>query len=369
MDRPQLKYIEEAIRLAEKGRFSVSPNPMVGCVIVNKGSVVGRGSHLKAGMPHAEIIALKEAKERAGGSDVYVTLEPCCHHGRTGPCTEALQKARVKRVIYARKDPNPKVAGRGAAVLKKNGIEVVSEFGKELASHLNIGFEKRMRIGMPKIRVKVAMSLDGNSALSSGESKWITSEEARLDVQRLRAEACGVLTGIGTVLSDNPMLNVRDPSLETLGRQPHRIILDTDLRLLGDEKLFNENGQSYIFTASTNLDKRKEIEIMGAKVINCDILGSGLNLEMVLEKLANLQINELLIEAGSQLTGSFLRQGLWDELIVFLAPKIIGSNGRKALNIPSPNILADVLQLDLREESVVGRDVKLVFGKKEEGIN
>ncbi len=369
MEEPELKYMEEAIKLAEKGRFSVSPNPMVGCVIVKEGSVVGRGSHLKAGMPHAEIIALNEAKEKAGNSDVYVTLEPCCYHGRTGPCTEALQKARVKRVIYARKDPNPKVAGRGAAVLKTNGIEVVSEFGKELARHLNIGFEKRMRIGMPKIRIKVAMSLDGNSALSSGESKWITSEQARLDVQRLRAESCGVLTGVGTILSDNPMLNVRDSSLKTLGRQPHRIILDTGLRLTGDEKVFNDNGQSYIFTASTNLEKRKEMDIKGAKVIDCDVLEGGLNLEMILKKLADLEINELLIEAGSQLTSSFLRQGFWDELVVFLAPKIMGFNGRKAINIPSPNILADALQLDLLEKSVVGGDVKLVFGKREEGIH
>jgi len=369
MDKPELKYMEEAIELAENGRFSVSPNPMVGCVIVKEGSVVGRGSHLKAGFPHAEILALREAKDRAENSDVYVTLEPCCHYGRTGPCTEALKKARVKRVIYARKDPNPKVAGRGAAVLQENGIEVVSEFGKELARHLNIGFEKRMRTGMPKIRVKVAMSLDGNSALPSGESKWITSEESRLDVQRLRAEASGVLTGIGTILSDNPMLNVRDSKLETLGRQPHRIILDTSLRLTGDEKVFNENGQSYIFTASTNLEKRKEMEIVGAKVIDCEILDSGLNLRMVLKKLADLEMNDLLIEAGSQLTGSFLRQGFWDELVVFLAPKIMGFNGRKAFDIPSPNFLADCLQLELLEERVVGGDVKLVFAKKEEGIN
>ncbi len=361
MDERGLIFMREAAQLAVKGRYSTSPNPAVGCVVVKGDSIVGRGYHKKAGSPHAEVLALSEAGDDAAGSEVYITLEPCNHQGRTGPCTTALINAGVKKVIYAVQDPNPGVAGSGGLVLKEHGINVTVGLGEELVQHLNNGFLKRMMIGKPKVRIKVGMSLDGNSAMQSGESKWITGAEARQDVQNLRAESCGILTGIGTVLEDDPSLNVRDNSLPTLGRQPHRIVLDPGLRMPPNAKMLDMEGQTFVFTASPHAGKWNEIEKKGGVIVLLDQTDNVFDLEKVFSKLADLEVNELLIEAGARLTSSILETGLWDELIIYLAPKVLGRSGKKALGISSPKLLSDVLQLRLRDEKLIGDDLRLVF--------
>lgn len=355
--------MKEAIQLAEKGRYSVSPNPAVGCVIVKDNSVVGRGYHEKIGSPHAEIVALSDAGQHASGSEVYVTLEPCNHHGRTGPCTSALVAAGVKRVICAVKDPNPKVKGGGASVLREQGIEVSVGPGAAMVGELNSGFLKRMSVGKPRVRVKVAMSLDGNSAMGGGESKWITGAQARGDVQKLRAESCAILTGVGTVIEDDPLLNVRENRYMMLGRQPHRVILDTHLRIPRSAKVFDLEGETFVFTTSTDKNILKEVEKKGANVVVLERSEGRLDLNRVLSRLAELEINELLVEAGSRLTRTFLESGLWDELIVYLAPKILGRTGRRALDVDSPNLLRDVMRLRLKDDRLVGSDIRLVFEK------
>ena len=363
MDEQGLIFMREAVRLAEKGRYSTSPNPAVGCVVVKGNSIVGRGYHEKAGSPHAEVVALSEAGDDAAGSDVYITLEPCNHQGRTGPCTTALINADVRSVIYAIRDPNPGVVGGGSSVLKEHGIDVTIGLGEELVRDLNQGFLKRMSVGRPKVRIKVGMSLDGNSAMQGGESKWITGPESRRDVQKLRAESCGILTGIGTVIEDDPSLNVRENRLLMLGRQPHRIVLDPSLRMPDTAKMLDLAGQTLIFTASTDTEKRNEIEKKGGMITVLGLTDNAFDLEEILSILADFEVNELLVEAGGQLTSSILESSLWDELIIYLAPKVLGRSGKRALDISSPQLLSDVLQLRLLDEEIFGDDLKLVFEK------
>ena len=309
--------MQQAIALAWQGRFSTSPNPRVGCVIAQGGQIVGQGFHLKAGEPHAEVHALRQAGNAAQGATAYVTLEPCAHHGRTPPCAEALIRAGVRRVVAAMQDPNPLVAGKGLAMLEAAGIQVACGLMEREARQLNRGFLSRIERGRPFVKLKTAASLDGKTALANGQSQWITGEAARHDVQIQRAESCAVLTGIGTALADNPRLTVRDfPTL----RPPLRVLLDSRLRLPAGSHLLDGSAPTLIYTLSDRPAPDGAAEICG---LEADAQGR-LSLNAVLADLAARGISELMLEAGATLGSAFLAQDLVDEIICYQAPKLLG---------------------------------------------
>ena len=325
--------MRRALTLAAEGRFSTSPNPRVGCIIAHSGQIVGQGFHLKAGSPHAEVHALRQAGENARGATAYVTLEPCSHYGRTPPCAEALIQAGVSRVVAAIADPNPQVAGKGLAMLSAAGIRTESGLFETEARELNRGFLSRIERGRPFVRLKCAASLDGKTALSDGLSQWITGEAARHDVQILRAESCAVLTGIGTVLADDPQLNVR--AFPTL-RQPLRIVLDSRLRLPPTAKLL-ANPESPVLLLTAVPPEKYPAAL--AAVPHLDILtvpaaDGRISLPAVLTLLAERGIGELLVEAGATLCGAFLQAGLADEIVLYQAGKILGGNARSLFDLP-----------------------------------
>lgn len=328
----------QALRLAERGLYRTQPNPRVGCVIVNQGVVVGQGYHQRAGGPHAEIHALMEAGDRAAGADVYVTLEPCAHTGRTPPCVDALIEAGVARVVAAMQDPDTRVAGQGLARLTQAGIATQVGLLEAQARALNIGFLTRCEQGRPWVRIKLAMSLDGRTAMASGESQWISGAAAREDVQRLRAGSCAIMTGIGTVLQDNPSLNLR-ATAQQLGVegeliQPHRVVLDPRLQTPTNARLLSLPGRAIIFTASEDASRRAALTDAGAEVHIVETAAAGLNLHSVMAELAALQVNELQIEAGAILCGSLMRDQLVDELIIYMAPHLMGSEARALMHLP-----------------------------------
>jgi len=357
-----LGFMREAIALAAEGRYSTTPNPAVGCVIVRDGRVVGRGFHARAGAPHAEAAALAAAADAdLRGATAYVSLEPCNHHGRTGPCAEALIAAGIARVVYAEDDPNPRVDGGGAARLRAAGVDVLGGVGAAEAATLNRGFFKRMRTGLPRVRVKLAMSLDGAVALASGESQWITGPEARAEVQRLRAESCAVLTGIGTVLADDPSLNVRDPRFDLRGRQPLRVVLDSALRMPPSARLLAIDGATLVFTASCDAAARARLEQAGAEVVGIAAGAGGLDLAAVLRELGRRGINEALVEAGPLLAGRVIDARACDELVVHVAPKLLGREAQRAFALASPLSLAAALEFDLVTVERLGADVALTL--------
>jgi diaminohydroxyphosphoribosylaminopyrimidine deaminase/5-amino-6-(5-phosphoribosylamino)uracil reductase len=324
-------------------------------VIARDGLVVGEGWHEKAGEPHAEIHALHAAGEAARGATVYLTLEPCAHHGRTPPCCEALVKAGPSRVVVAASDPNPRVNGQGLAALKAAGIATELGLFREQSESQNPGFFKRMRSGLPWVRLKVAASLDGRTAMASGESKWISGELAREDVQRWRARSSAVLTGIGTVLDDDPSLNQRLPGVQ---RQPMRVVLDTDLRLPASARILAQPGRVMVFTASDrNSDALRDA---GASVHRVDSQAGGVALEPVLRELAAQEVNEVLVEAGSRLSGSFLACRLVDELIVYLAPSVLGHEARGMFTLPGITSLSERVQLRFCQVTQLGEDVRVL---------
>ncbi len=357
----------QALALAERGLTTTSPNPRVGCVLVRDGAIVGEGFHARAGGPHAEVHALRQAGDRADGATAYVTLEPCSHVGRTPACAPQLVEAGVARVVTAMSDPNPQVAGRGHAILREAGIEVVEAIAPAAARALNPGFVSRMERGRPWVTVKVAQSLDGRSALASGESQWITGEAARRDVQFRRARQCAVLSGIDTVLTDSARLNVR-LSAEELGiedevRQPVRVVLDSGLRLPPFAAIFDASGPVWIYTRDTTdgvhhdaLVKREAtlIEAPAAPRL-------GLDLEFILADLARRDINEVLVEAGAKLAGAFVAAGLCDELVVYQAPVLLGHQARPALALPEPLALADAMRWTLVDETRLADDLRLTL--------
>ena len=352
------QYMSRAMQLARLGFYSCQPNPRVGCVIVKNDSIVGEGCHLQAGKDHAEVAALKQAGDKATGAVCYVTLEPCVHTGRTPPCTEALIKSGVTKVVAAMVDPDPRVAGEGFEKLNESGIETVSGLMKEQAMDLNRGYCKRMQRGVPWVRCKIAMSMDGKTALSSGQSKWITGKKARQDVQRLRAGSCAVITGIGTILADDPALNVRN--VNTLGRQPVRVIIDRQLRTPVDAKVFNGEGKVRIYT---NIDDKDYISSVNSQSVQLTCLeaGSGF-LESVIKSLADDEhVNDVLIEAGPGLSGAFMDSGLIDELIIYQAPVFLGDKARDALSIREILNLDDRIKLGLQEIRHMGDDVRYSF--------
>ncbi|MDE2136883.1 MAG: bifunctional diaminohydroxyphosphoribosylaminopyrimidine deaminase/5-amino-6-(5-phosphoribosylamino)uracil reductase RibD [Gammaproteobacteria bacterium] len=356
--------MRHALSLAARGLETTDPNPRVGCVIVQGERVVGEGWHERAGEAHAEIAALRAAGGRAAGATVYVTLEPCSHHGRTPPCVDALIEAHVGRVVYAIADPNPQVDGRGAQRLREARVRVEAGLLAPQAAELNCGFLKRMRYGRPWVRVKLAMSLDGRTALANGASRWISGEAARADVQRWRARSSAVLTGVGTVLADDPRLDVRPGGDATGRRQPLRVVLDSTLRTPPEATLFTVPGEVLIFSALPGADPRWEargaaLAEQGARVEMLPAEAGRVPLFMALERLGELQVNELQVEAGPVLTGALVQQSLVDELLVYVAPKLLGPTARPLAQLPALRELGDAPAFELVELSHLGADALL----------
>jgi len=361
-----------ALQLAKKGTYTTHPNPRVGCVIVKNGKIIGEGYHKRAGEPHAEINALSDAKYNATaslqGATTYVTLEPCSHTGKTPPCANALIKAGMGRVVVAMQDPNPQVAGQGMQRLREAGIEVETGVLEEQARALNPGFVKRMEKGLPWVRVKLAMSLDGRTAMASGESQWITGSAARADVQRLRASADVIMTGSGTVLTDDPSLDVRI-SADELGidgevLQPLRVVLDSDLRMSPNAKMLKLAGKTQVYTCADDSPGKKakinDLQQSGADIVTTDSDNiMKVNLESVLQDLARQQTNEVHVEAGATLCGALVQQGFVDEMVIYMAPTIMGSNSRALLNLPGLDQMKHKIDFKIKDIRAVGDDWRI----------
>jgi len=362
-----LAYMARAVRLARVGFFTADPNPRVGCVLVRAGEVVGEGCHRLAGGPHAEPDAIAAAGERARGATAYVTLEPCCHQGKTPACTDALLTAGVRRVVAAMVDPNPLVAGRGVETLRAAGVEVRVGILEAEARVLNPGFIKRMGRGLPYVCCKLAASLDGRTAMASGESKWITSEAARRDVQRLRARSSAILTGIGTLLADDPALDVRLGAEELrrmqLGepvRQPLRVLVDSRLRTPSNARMLGLPGTTLIVYSEDRAPSDiMRLEAAGAEVYKCDGSGGRVDLASLLRYLARREINEVLVEAGPTLAGAFLETGLVDEIVLYLAPHLMGDAARGLFRLPGLERMRDRIELGIRELRMAGPDLRI----------
>lgn len=350
------EFMARALRLAESGLYSATPNPRVGCVLVRDGTVVGEGWHEKAGGPHAEVHALQSAGDLARGATAYVTLEPCSHHGRTPPCCEALLATGIGRVVAAMQDPNPLVAGQGLAWLRDAGLAVDSGLLANEARELNIGFVSRMERGRPWVRLKAAASLDGRTALENGSSQWITGPDARRDGHRWRARACAILTGIGTVRDDDPQLTVRD--VET-ARQPLRVVVDSRLEIDPSARVL-QGERALVVAAVENHLLASIIEARGAEVIFLPNDTGKVDLQALMRELAKRGINELHVEAGFKLNGSLLREGLVDELLLYLAPSLIGDASRGLFNLPALDDLAEKRTLQWRDVRQVGSDLRVV---------
>jgi diaminohydroxyphosphoribosylaminopyrimidine deaminase / 5-amino-6-(5-phosphoribosylamino)uracil reductase len=347
-----LLFLRAAVELAKEGIFSCAPNPRVGCLIVRDGKVLGRGAHLRTGDGHAEVNALEDAGGDASGATVYVSLEPCAHTGRTPPCVDALIAANVRRVVAAMRDPDPRVSGRGFQRLKAAGIRYDLRPLPE-AEQLNAGYIKRIRDGRPLVRLKIAQSLDGRTAMASGESRWITGPGARADVQYWRARSCAVITGSGTVLTDDPQLTVRDARYAMNGtiRQPLRVVADTGLRVPADAALLAAEGP-VLFAHGAHAERQlPEVEhlVCGEEQVD---------LTLLLGALAERGCNEVLVEAGPRLVGAFLAKGLWDEMLVYIAPKLLGSDARPTALLPLA-ALDQAVEATIRDTIAVGDDLRV----------
>ncbi len=390
-------WMAQALRLAERGLYGTSPNPRVGCVLVSGENIVGSGWHQRAGEPHAEVYALREAGKAARGSTAYVTLEPCSHHGRTAPCAEALIEAGVARVVIAVQDPNPQVAGEGIEKLRTAGMVVECGLMEAEARELNAGFFARMTRGTPWLRSKIAMSLDGRTALANGVSQWITGEAARRDVQHWRARSCAVLTGINTVLADDAQLNVRDidvltptrcggasgcgrgeqagactseetaASSATALRQPLRVVLDSRLRMPLKARILQncERGNVLIYTVQHDAGKISALEKAGATVCVMPFGKGQVDLPAVLVDLAKRGCNEVLVEAGSTLNGALLKAGLVDELVLYLAPQLLGDAARGMAQLGELTGLDQRINLKWQDIRQVGNDLRITVKMEE----
>ena len=350
------EHMGRALALAGRGLYTTTPNPRVGCVVVADGAVVGEGWHEKAGLAHAEVLALKAAGEKARGATLYLNLEPCSHHGRTPPCAEAIVAAGVKRVVAAMQDPNPKVAGAGFAKLRAGGIAVEQGLNEDEARELNIGFVARMTRGRPWVRMKIAASLDGRTALANGNSRWITGEAARADGHRFRARACALLTGHGTVRDDDPQLNVRGVDTP---RQPLKIVVDSKFETPPSVRLLKE-GKTLIAGAVNDRKKIEGLEAAGADTVLVPNERGKVELFKLMEELARRELNEIHVEAGTRLNGSLLQAGVVDELLVYLAPSVIGDSGRGMFDLPELTELAQSTSLEIREVERVGGDLRIL---------
>ena len=353
--------MRRALELAARGLYTTDPNPRVGCVLAAGGRIIAEGWHERAGEAHAEVRALEVAGAAARGATAYVSLEPCSHHGRTPPCADALARAGVARVVYALEDPNPKVRGGGAAALRAAGIRVEGGLLAAEAAALNPGFIKRMQHGLPFVRVKLGASLDGRTALASGESRWITGKRARQDAQRYRARSSAVLTGIDTVLADDPALNVR---IEEEARQPLRVVLDSALRLPPAARLIEREGAPLVFTSEAALASspaRAALAGRGVRIEALPLEAPGrLSLPAALRRLAELECNEVWVEAGARLAGAFIAAGLVDELVVYVAPRLLGHAARPLAELPAPASLEATTAFHFTECTPIGDDLRLV---------
>ncbi|NOT13233.1 MAG: bifunctional diaminohydroxyphosphoribosylaminopyrimidine deaminase/5-amino-6-(5-phosphoribosylamino)uracil reductase RibD [Methylococcaceae bacterium] len=350
-------FMARALQLAKNGHYTTKPNPRVGCVLVRNNIVLGEGWHARAGCAHAEVDALKKLHD-VKGATAYVTLEPCSHHGRTPPCSDALIHAGVSRVVVAMQDPNPMVSGRGLEKLKNAGIEVICGILQEDAVNLNRGFIKRMTENKPFVRSKLAMSLDGRTAMASGESQWITSEQARVDVHKLRAESCALVTGINSVLADNPLFNAR---VDFDVVQPVRVVLDSELKMPLNARLHTVTGRCLILTCANQPEKAARLLDAGFEVYHCAEKNGRLDLHAVMTFLATQQINEVLVEAGSILNGAFLEEDLIDEMVIYMASAILGDQGRGLFHLPHLQKMSDRKIFKLRDARQIGPDLKLTL--------
>lgn len=361
------QHMAHAIQLARQGWYTTRTNPRVGCVLVLNGQRVGEGAHLKAGEAHAEIHALKQAGELAKGADAYVTLEPCSHQGLTPPCADALIKAGVKRVFIAQLDSNPQVAGRGIKKLQAAGIQVTQGLLEADAKALNLGFNQRMTTGLPRVTVKLAMSLDGRTAMASGESQWITGPEARADVQKLRAASCAIITGVDSVLVDDSRLTVRDPELTSLYgfQQPLRVVVDSRLRIELNKAILQQEGQTLIATSQTavtaNPEKVTALQNLGVEVLILPLLGKHLDLTQLLKKLAERGCNELMLEAGANLCGAFFQAELVQSLQLYMAPLLLGDAAKGLVHLPALTQLAAAPKLQVCDVRPVGKDWRFIL--------
>ena len=363
-------FMQLALDFAKRGEFTTTPNPSVGCVLVKDGKVVGKGFHAKAGEPHAEVMALREAGENARGATAYVTLEPCSHFGRTPPCAKGLVEVGVSKVIAAMCDPNPQVAGKGLQILSDAGIQSAVGLLEENAEQLNKGFLKRMRTGKPFVQLKLAMSIDGKTAMASGESKWITGAQARADVQQYRAKASAILSTSQTVLADDPSLNVRweelppdvkaDYPQEKL-RQPVRVILDSRHKVRSDFKVFSTESPVWLVG-------EEDYPLTGFPVfteyLQLDRNQGETRLQALMSALGKRQINTLWVEAGATLAGALIAENLVDELIIYIAPKLLGDQARDLCHLPNLTQLADAPLWQLQSCEPVGDDLKLIYIRK-----
>jgi len=350
------RYMARALELAHKGLFTASPNPRVGCVVVRDGKIVGEGWHEKAGAPHAEINALAAAGAQAAGATVYVSLEPCAHHGRTPPCVDALIAAKAARVVAAMQDPNPQVAGKGLAALQSAGIAAAAGVLENEARELNIGFVSRMTRGRPWVRVKLAASLDGKTALANGRSQWITGAAARRDGHAWRARACAVLTGIGTVRDDDPQLTVREVATP---RQPLRVVVDSRLETPLDAKVL-AGGGTLVAAAVKDDARMRALQGKGAEIVVLPNAAGKVELGGLMRELGRRGINEVHVEAGFKLNGSLLGEGLVDELVIYLAPHLIGDAARGMFHLPALEDLSGRRELKIHDLRMVGNDIRVI---------
>lgn len=365
--REDARFMARAIHLAERGLYSTDPNPRVGCIIVQGNHIVGEGWHHMAGGPHAEIEALRSAGSFARGATAYVSLEPCCHQGKTPPCTEALTQAGITRVVAAMLDPNPKVSGKGLSALDEAGVATACGLLKDAAEALNPGFCKRMQTGRPWLRSKLAMSLDGRTAMQSGDSKWITGADARQDVQRLRARCSAILTGIETVLADDPEMTARLLEKTEEVVQPVRIILDSTLRIPEESKILNGSARTIILTTQA-ADPAKALALPAEVHVLPTTPSGRVDLAAAVAWLGQAEFNEVLVEAGPTLNGALLGETLVDEWIVYMAPVILGDEGRGLFILPGLNRMTDRIELVLDDHRHVGRDLRLRFLPRDKAL-
>src|SRR5690554_444728 len=353
-------FMASAITLARRGLYSTSPNPRVGCIIVNQqGEIVGQGWHEKAGLGHAEINALKAAGTQAKGATAYVSLEPCSHHGKTPPCAEALIKAGISRVVYGMQDPNPAVAGRGIALLKAAGITVDGPLLEADANALNTGFIQRMQTGKPLVISKLASSLDGRTAMASGESQWITGPQARADVQKLRAASCAMITGIGSVLLDDPQLNVRDENLAVNGelRQPLHVIVDSRLRIPLKAKILAGPGRCLVIHAFDHEEKEQALNAIGVECLTLAKDDGQVDLNALIAYVGEHQCNQSMVEAGAKLNGAMQQLGLIDSLWLYMAPTLLGHLAQPLMHLPL-STMAEQHRWQLGDIRQIGNDVR-----------
>lgn len=355
-------FMARALELARNGRYTTDPNPRVGCVLVKDGKIIAEGWHYRAGQAHAEVDALAKLAdpEQAKGATAYVTLEPCSHYGRTGPCSDALIAAGIARVVVAMQDPNPLVAGDGLRKLLAAGVEVSCGLLQTDAEALNRGFIKRMTCGLPYVRSKLAMSVDGRTALANGQSQWITSSQSRQDVQLFRAESGAILTGVSTVLADDPSLNAR---VDFEVKQPVRVVLDSSLRMPLNAKMLQLPGETWVVTCCDDPAKRQPLQQAGCQVFQVAANDGRVDLAKAFELLADLQINHVWVEAGASLNGALLETGLVDEWLIYIAPCVLGDQARGLFQFAELQSMADKKNFHIHEFRQVGPDLRLTLSR------